>query len=287
MHNKGNLFILSILFGLFTTVFSSCDNTVELPVPDISGTVTDIDGNVYHTVKIGNQTWMVENLMTSKYINMNGDTILISNVADSASWGNLTKIAMVNNPRFAANTKYGKLYNWYAVSDTVKIAPAGWHVATDEDWSKLEQYLIANGGNFDKSIIKNKIGKSLADTSGWKLLAGEGMVGNDLTQNNSSGFAGLPGGALLNGSVGSLGKDGYWWTSTVNTCNDSTLAKATIKIIDKKTLLEKDTVVSIDSVIVSNRYYPISRQLSYSFSNLSKSFAFKKQTGLSIRCVKD
>ena len=98
------------------------------PEQSQSETVKDIDGNVYHTVTIGTQIWMVENLKTTKYRNGDG----IPNVTDNTQWGNLTTWAYCNYNNDAANgTKYGKLYNWYAVNDSRNIAPTGWHVPTD------------------------------------------------------------------------------------------------------------------------------------------------------------
>ena len=110
-------------------------------------TVKDADGNVYTTVKIGNQVWTVENLRTTKY----NDGSAIPLVTDSAAWVNLTTpgYCYYNNTTNADSIKkYGALYNWYAV-DTKKLAPAGWHVPTDAEWDTLQNYLIANGYNWD------------------------------------------------------------------------------------------------------------------------------------------
>ena len=96
------------------------------------GMLTDIDGNIYKTVQIGNQIWMAENLRVSRY--RNGD--LIPNVTDNEKWGEFETGAWCNydnNPNL--NSEYGKLYNWYAVADSRNIAPAGWHVPTDAEWT--------------------------------------------------------------------------------------------------------------------------------------------------------
>jgi uncharacterized protein (TIGR02145 family) len=107
------------------------------PAP-CTGTVMDIDGNVYGTIKIGNQWWMTENLSVTHY--RNGDPV--PNVADNTSWSNLTTGACCNydSDEGYADT-YGRLYNWYALGDTRNIAPEGWHVPTDDEWKQLEKYL--------------------------------------------------------------------------------------------------------------------------------------------------
>ena len=156
-----------------------------------NNTVTDIDGNVYHTIKIGSQTWMVENLKTSKY--RNGE--IIANVTDNTAWTGLTTGAWCNSNNDAANgTKFGKLYNWYAVADNRSIAPVGWHVATDAEWTVFQNYLIVNGYNYDGTITDNKIAKSLASVTDWYVASIVGTPGNDLTLNNKSGITALPGG---------------------------------------------------------------------------------------------
>ena len=176
-------------------------------------TVTDIDGNVYHTVTIGTQTWMVENLNTSKY--SNGETI--PNITDGTEWTGLTTGAWCNYNNDVANgNKYGKLFNWYAVADSRNIAPSGWHVPTITEWAILENYLIANGFNYDGTITGNKIAKSLASTTDWVTSTIEGAVGNDLTKNNKSGFTALPGGYRSGSSSSGIGTNAIWWSSTEN-----------------------------------------------------------------------
>jgi uncharacterized protein (TIGR02145 family) len=185
---------------------------------DISGTVTDADGNVYQTVKIGNQVWTVENLRTTKY----DDGSAIPLVTDSAAWAALTTpgYCYYNNTTNADNIKkFGALYNWHAVN-TKKLAPKGWHVPTDAEWITLENYLIANGYNWDGTKTENKIAKSMAAKTDWEIIRSTtpGGIDNDLSKNNRSGFSALPGG--LRGSVGSvssfgnIGRDGWWWSAT-------------------------------------------------------------------------
>jgi len=105
------------------------------------------------------------------------------------------------------------------VNDSRKIAPVGWHVASDLEWTTLENFLIANGGNYDGTVIGNKISKALATNTDWNdgpVNAKEGAVCLDLSTNNSSGFSALPAGSF-SGSQGEffgLGFNANWWTST-------------------------------------------------------------------------
>ena len=113
-------------------------NEVLFITTDSMGTVTDIDGNSYRTVKIGDQWWMAENLQVTRY--RNGEAI--PNVTDGATWEGLTTGAYCNynnNEGYVAT--YGRLYNWYAVDDGRNIAPEGWHVPTDAEWQVLVDYL--------------------------------------------------------------------------------------------------------------------------------------------------
>ncbi|MDD4729737.1 MAG: FISUMP domain-containing protein, partial [Dysgonamonadaceae bacterium] len=120
-------------------------------------TVTDIDDNVYHTVTIGTQVWMVENLKTTKY----NDGTSIPLVSDGTAWSNLATPGYCFYNNDAANkSTYGALYNWFTVN-TNKLAPTGWHVPTDAESTTLENYLIANGFNYDGTTTGNKIAKSM------------------------------------------------------------------------------------------------------------------------------
>ncbi len=170
--------------------------------PSLSyGSVTDIDGNRYATIQIGTQVWMAENLRTTRY--QNGDPI--PNVRDIGAWSRLETGAWVhyeNNSSY--EIPYGKLYNWYVVSDSRNVCPSGWHVPTEEEWLKLSDYL---GG-------EDVAGASLYNSNSqhWRFANQE--------SNNSSGFAGLPGGVRthiasdVDDSFGSIGVWGNWWSAT-------------------------------------------------------------------------
>ena len=174
-------------------------------------TVTDIEGNVYNTVKIGTQVWMLENLKTTHY----NDGTAIPLVTDNTAWSKYTPAyCWYNNNATTDKNRYGALYNWYAVN-TGKLAPTGWHVPTDAEWITLENYLIANGYNYDGSTSGDKYAKSLAATTDWATDSGTGTIGNDLTKNNRSGFSALPGGSRnVYGTFVGVGIYGVWWGST-------------------------------------------------------------------------
>ncbi len=159
------------------------------------GTMTDMDGNVYKTVKIGSQVWMAENLKVTRY--RNGDPI--PNVTSNSQWTKLRTGAYCNYDNNLENVStYGRLYNWYAVTDRRNIAPKGWHVPTDEEWNLLEKHLGANaGGN-----LKER------GTAHWKSP--------NVGATNASGFTALPGGCRgsSGGACYDVGSEGGWWSST-------------------------------------------------------------------------
>jgi uncharacterized protein (TIGR02145 family) len=106
-------------------------------------------------------------------------------------------------------SKYGRLYNWFAVSDIHKIAPEGWHVATDDEWKALEYFVAVNPGT------SGSVSKALAGITDWISSAEPDAIGNDITKNNSSGFSALPGGnRTIDGEFGFIGYSCGWWTST-------------------------------------------------------------------------
>lgn len=211
---KRNLFIqLLFMAGLLFMVFTACDK-IDDTGGDFQGegTVKDVDDNVYNTIKIGNQVWMVENLKTTKY--NNGSEIL--NVTNDPQWSKLKTGAYCNYDNLENTVStYGRIYNWYAVN-TDKLAPAGWHVPTDDDWTILESYLIANGYNYDGTKDEDKIAQSLCAKTNWELSSEQGTPGVALKKNNSSGFTALPGGkrSTFDGAFNNIGETGSWWSST-------------------------------------------------------------------------
>jgi uncharacterized protein (TIGR02145 family) len=157
----------------------------------------DASGNSYKSVKIGNQVWMAENLKTDRY--SNGD--LIPNIKGNFEWSNLKAGAWTSYNNSSQNDEiYGKLYNWYAVSDKRNVCPDRWHVPTDKEWTILTNYL---GG---EAVAGEKM-KSTGETI-WKKSSYESST-------NESGFSGLPGGYRdFNGPWLDIGGYGYWWSSS-------------------------------------------------------------------------
>ncbi|HAJ79853.1 MAG TPA: hypothetical protein DCO75_08780 [Fibrobacteres bacterium] len=199
------------------------DFRMEVTNPDTSGmaikmivsagNVTDQDGNVYQTVKIGNQIWTTENLRVTKYNDGTGiplDTPKVNSmIPTTPKYCYYDNTASVDSIR-----KYGALYNWYVVA-TKKLAPVGWHVPDTADWNELENFLIANGYNSDSTTTGNKIAQSLQAKTDWRPDPYDsGAVEYDLTGNNRSGFSALPGGYLYNSMFTNLKYTGHFWTAT-------------------------------------------------------------------------
>ncbi|HUX94777.1 MAG TPA: fibrobacter succinogenes major paralogous domain-containing protein [Bacteroidales bacterium] len=167
--------------------------------------VTDIEGNHYGTVRIGDQIWMSENLKTTKL----NDGELIPSVADNNLWCDFNilkvKLSWLNNDSSYSKT-YGAIYNGFVVNSG-KICPKGWHVPSDDEWKTLELYLGMPSYDASKIDMRGTYeGLKLKSSNGW-LGIGNGF--------NTSGFKGLPGGyrhAL--GSFPNPGEIGQWWTST-------------------------------------------------------------------------
>jgi len=168
--------------------------------------LTDIDGHTYPTTKICNQTWMAKNLDVARY--RNGD--IIPQVTDPTEWANLTTGAWCwyNNDSATYGSVYGRLYNWYAVSDPRGLAPEGWHVPSDGEWNVLVKCLDANADTTCQNCSHSSTaGGELKSTTGWNI------TGNGT---NSSGFTGLPGGNRNsnNGTFNHIVFYASWWSSS-------------------------------------------------------------------------
>jgi len=170
--------------GLFT---SSC-----------GGTVKDIDGNVYKTVKIGNQRWMAENLRVTKF--SNGDPIETTEDKNQ----DISEIFEPKLQWFAGGNEnypesYGRLYTWYVVTDSRNICPKGWRVITDKEWSKLSNYF----------------GGPATAGGALKEAGAENWQSPNTSATNGSGFTALAaGGRSSKGAFGGVGYYGAWWSPT-------------------------------------------------------------------------
>lgn len=165
--------------------------------------VTDIDGNQYRTITIGNQIWLAEDLKTTRY--RNGDSI--SNVTNNKEWVELNTEAFCNysNDPFYVAT-FGRLYNWYAVNDRRNIAPKGWHVPTDEEWQTLIDFL--GGWEYAGGKLKE------SSNAHWRQ-PNKGAT-------NEVNFSAWPGGSRCNdGRFYYMGEQCFWWTSTSSEINGS------------------------------------------------------------------
>jgi uncharacterized protein (TIGR02145 family) len=176
------------------------------PIPGVrcpgTPSVTDIDGNLYHTVQIGTQCWTQSNLKVSKY--KNGDNIPTG--LSNSEWGSTTVGAYAINDNNSVNHGlYGKLYNHYAVMDARGLCPSGWHVPTDGEWTTLETFL--GGSSIAGGALKST---TIQPTPGSWLSPNVGAT-------NSSGFSAGPGGRrYFNGVSVDVGNFGYWWSSSLS-----------------------------------------------------------------------
>ena len=153
----------AVIDKIATNTFDSITYFKKNPYlnPNINyGSVMDIDGNTYATVSIGSQVWMAENLATTKY----NDGTAIPLVTNGTTWAAITTPAYCwyyNIMPSGSTAYYGALYNWYAVDVSTtggrNICPVGWHVPSETEWTKMEDYLIANGYNYDGNTTFNQI----------------------------------------------------------------------------------------------------------------------------------
>jgi uncharacterized protein (TIGR02145 family) len=197
----------------------------ELVFKTYTGTVTDVDANVYNTVSIGTQVWMAENLRTTKYQNSEAigtTTPATLNFTEEES----PKYEWVYSGQEASVLTHGRLYTWYAITDSRNVCPSGSRLPTDTDWTTLIDYLTNNGYGYEGS--GSDIAKSLAATSRWSGSTTLGSVGNDKESNNRSGLMAYPGGYRnCAGDFSSYGSSAYWWSED----SDIDVTKAVVRSI--------------------------------------------------------
>ena len=227
-------FTVTATNAIGTGVASSASNSVTPAIP----TVSDIDGNVYHTVTIGMQVWLTENLKTTKY----NDGTAIPNITDNTAWVALITGAYSDHSNTPANsTTYGRLYNWYVVDNNAatkmasngskNVCPTGWHVPSDVEWTTLTTSL---GG---ESIAGGKL-KEIGLIH-W-LTPNSGAT-------NETGFAALPGGSRNeDGTCDGIGVFGDWWSSTEYS---AMIARGRYMMYDDGSV-HKDEVSKIDGISV-------------------------------------
>ena len=197
-----------------------CFTTTEAPQTGqpcpVTPTVTDIDGNVYNTVLIGQQCWMRDNLRTRKY----ADNTVIeqgnSTPATTAYW-------YYPNNNASNETNYGLFYNWKAVmkdspsssanpSGVQGICPTGWHVPSDAEWTVLKDY-VSNQSQYVCGSDNTYIAKALASHTGWRNSSLDCVAGNTSSDNNATGFGARPAGCYW-GPFGYFSYEALFWSST-------------------------------------------------------------------------
>ncbi|MFN5356945.1 MAG: fibrobacter succinogenes major paralogous domain-containing protein [Bacteroidota bacterium] len=214
--------LLIYMFSFCFLVIAGCKEEEQQPAIE-TGTMADVDGNTYTTVKVGNSWWMAENLRVTHYRDGSPITRLDSDIdwlSGSAGYS--------VHPE--ATTLMGNLYNWAAVSNSIPVAPDGWHIATDEEWKQLELDL--------------GMSSSAANALGWRggkegdALKATGTVNwarfDPVWADNSSGFSALSGSCrIFDGRFGTPGKGyaGFWWTSSASTLHPD---KAYYRYLDYK-----------------------------------------------------
>jgi len=215
-----NLLGFCMITCTFFFLFACVDEKVETK-PE-TATVIDVDGNVYQTVKIGNQWWMAENLNVKRY--RNGDSISYMGDAyeqtfDSAKWVNSASGAYCKG-------RIDFLYNGNTILDQRNIAPEGWHIPTDEDWKELEKHI--GMGQIEIDSV-NWRGKNEAN----KLRLSANPYWNkspdqfEIWGTNETGFTALPNGCVVvsartvpvglpkvTARYSSFGEMGFWWSSS-------------------------------------------------------------------------
>lgn len=263
VHAQDTMYIMKNNGYIAKYAVDDVDSVIFYAPPNIpANTVMDIDGNSYTYVAIGTQTWMSENLKTTKY----ADGTSIPHITDNSTWANLgdnntdKAYCFYNND---PNLGYGALYSYAAATNgdnsgvnVQGVCPTGWHLPSDADWTLLETYLDDNGYAYNGETGNGiwDIGKSIATKTDWTTSTVVGAVGNTLSLNNASEFSGPPSG-LRNSTTGEfeyVGDIGYWRCSTEGNL---------------------DTKAYNRSVHYSNAFIRIAQQT--------------KSHGLSVRCIKD
>lgn len=204
--SKIKFFMKQILTLLMVSLFlMGCQEETKEKAIEYS-TMQDINGHVYKTVKIGEDWWMAENLRVTVF---NDSSIItaVSNTDADTVW------ASIGGPAYTFNndTLFGLLYNFSCVEDARKLAPAGWHIATEKEWQQLEETIGMPITSLEKLGWRGtNEGEKLAPlySRGWPEFS-------ELFGTNEFGFKALPGGCrLFNGELNSQNNTAFWWTSS-------------------------------------------------------------------------
>ena len=216
-------------------------------------TLTDIDGNTYNTVWIGNQCWMKENLRTTHYADN-------TEIPVGSTFSNTDPYRYIPDNVEGNVRIYGYLYNWTAVmhgdssssatpSGVQGICPDGWHVPSDGEWNQLTDY-VSDQSEYVCDGDNTHIAKALSGKTGWNSDTTTCAIGNTLSSNNATGFGALPAGKYLNG-YDSFGDRTFFWSTTE-----------------------------------SGRYSAYNHGLGSDYAIVVRNFYYK-ESGFSVRCVRD
>jgi uncharacterized protein (TIGR02145 family) len=245
--------IVFICFVSYLNGFSQNFSSKEpIPIGKFGNSISDVDGNIYKTVIIGKQEWMAENLKVTKY----NDKKVIPNVKDDKKWYvSLGGAWCYYENDSLNNSKYGKLYNWYAVSKYTNggrnVCPSDWHVPSNDDWSNLIKFLGGEqnaGGKLKEVDSMSWAGKPIQSSPDQTI-----WISSSNSSTNTSLFTALPGGKGDGKYFNSLGLYGYWWSST-----------ATIDLNSTYFIYLNSDVNEVYKQLEKNKY-----------------------EGLSVRCIKD
>lgn len=209
IHNfRSTLFSWSILL-CFAFLFAGCSDDLDPVVPLETSSVVDHEGNVYQTVKIGNQWWMAEDLKVTSF----RSGLSIDEVVENEAWANTDEPAYTTFQNQDVALVPGILYNYHVVNSNEEIAPEGWHIPSDAEWKELEQFLGMSASQQDEV---NWRGTDQGDKL--KVAATEGwLFYEEVWANNESGFSAFGGSSrFFQGPFGvpGLKGSGFWWTST-------------------------------------------------------------------------
>ena len=242
--SKISIIMTVIVLSLTVTACKHEDDNGQI----FPNAVTDVDGNKYDAVKIGDQIWMKSNLRTKHFRDgqpiPKGDQNVYSHTAPYYYQPTSREVPSYNKKTF------GLYYNWPAVADARGLCPNGWHVPSDMEWTELVNY-VKSKPEFVYGPMSVYIVKSLASQLGWKESSEEWCPGNNPEANNATGFSAYPAGSHLGAAFVSSGAVASFWSSTEG-----------------------------EDILAWRRY------MSYDGISISR-YNMQKGDGLSIRCIHD
>lgn len=234
--------LLRVNIIIFTLICFSCSKDDSVQNEELILTVTDADGNIYNTITIGNQTWMLENLKTTslndgtpiaKYI-FGMDWADLPNQTAQYQWADTSDLNNVIDEELPFDF-YGAMYNHWAI-ESGKLAPQGWRIPRREDFEELEKYLSENG-------FENQEASALKSSTGWLPSSGNGT--------NAVAFNGLPNGYINAFGGPTLGQGICTWATTnINTQLPlGSRTRVLVQLFDSENILYGDNAIQIGSGI--------------------------------------